>query len=196
MLVVEDHALVAQALAHVLRRYGETETAQSAHEARLRLPALAHRLIALVVDVGLPDGSGLDIAELGRTLVPDLSILIITADASIETNHRAYVLDAQILLKPFAPTAMELAAQRAFARRNQRARDLIGRLECFAGRHSLTAREQELVALAMRGLSRNSMADELGVSENTLKTMARRLLRKCAAPSLAELANDAWKPQL
>ncbi len=57
-------------------------------------------------------------------------------------------------------------------------------------REELTPREVDLLVAAVAGVPRKTLSDELGVSENTLKTQVRGLLRKTDAGTLEELARN------
>src|SRR5262252_1025381 len=102
------------------------------------------------------------------------------------------------LAKPFAPTELMDSVQelgtidphgRPDAERAQiqSATSLAVSLALFAQKHAIPEREMALVRLAVAGVSRSRCPAMLGVSENTCKTLIRRLLQRCGARNLAEI---------
>ena len=65
--------------------------------------------------------------------------------------------------------------------------EVLRRLADYSVRHQLTAREQQVARLAVEGVPRARFSLELGVSENTCKTLVRRVLAKCDARRLADI---------
>jgi DNA-binding NarL/FixJ family response regulator len=65
---------------------------------------------------------------------------------------------------------------------------LDGSLQRFAERYGVPDREMQLVRLTVAGVPRSRCPALMDVSENTCKTLARRLLQRCGARNLADLA--------
>lgn len=196
VLVVEDDAIQARALARELRVWLRVETVGLARAGLARVRKGAGELAALVVDIGLPDGSGFAVAEAARRRQPDLPILVITGDDSTETNHKAFALHAELLLKP-----IELAQVNIFAHRTLRGaspgkesagREVEAHAARYAERHGLSGAERAVLAAAMHGLSRRAMAAQLGRREATVKTLVARLLRKTGDKRLSAVVAKAW----
>jgi DNA-binding response OmpR family regulator len=102
LLIVEDEARIAQLLREALVRAGfAIDAVETVADARAALPVVAYD--AIILDLGLPDGDGLDLlGELrrGERRVP---VLVLTARDAIEA--RVTGLDAgadDYLIKPFA----------------------------------------------------------------------------------------------
>jgi DNA-binding NarL/FixJ family response regulator len=105
------------------------------------------------------------------------------------------------LAKPFAPSDLLESVQELAGDTNvrlegehsrersqiQTATSLAVSLALFAQRHAIPEREMALVRLAVAGVPRSRCPTMLGVSENTCKTLIRRLLQRCAARNLAEI---------
>lgn len=115
VLVVEDDTQVASTIAGALQRDGwRAETASSLAEARQRLESGNPRIV--VVDIGLPDGSGMAFVReaSGR---PDLGIVVVTGRADEVDRVIGLELGADdYITKPFSPREMT-ARIRALARR-------------------------------------------------------------------------------
>src|SRR3712207_6538581 len=84
VLLIEDDALLQQVLSHWLQglRFGVT-AARSLGEARAQLAVVP--FVLLLLDVSLPDGSGLDVLELVAGLPQTPLVLVIAADSSAQT---------------------------------------------------------------------------------------------------------------
>jgi DNA-binding response OmpR family regulator len=119
VLVVEDSERLSTLITQMLRTAGHQVHAVSTASAAVG--ALAEGSFdAAVIDIGLPDGSGLDVCRRARAAGHDLPILVLTARNGVA--NRVEGLDAgadDYMGKPFAPA--ELAARlRALARRRQK----------------------------------------------------------------------------
>jgi two-component system, OmpR family, response regulator len=116
VLVVDDHDALLDLVARTLERDGHrVQVARSAQEAALALGA--RRFDVIVLDVALPDGSGLDLCRGARADALATPILLLTAHAAV--RHRVEGLDAgadDFLGKPFAPAELR-ARVRALGRR-------------------------------------------------------------------------------
>jgi DNA-binding response OmpR family regulator len=115
VLVVEDDAQVASTIAGALERDGwRTETVMSLAEARERLEASRPRII--VVDIGLPDGSGMAFVREAAGQ-PDLGIVVVTGRAEEVDRVVGLELGADdYVTKPFSLREMT-ARVRALSRR-------------------------------------------------------------------------------
>ncbi|HMJ14925.1 MAG TPA: response regulator transcription factor [Polyangiaceae bacterium] len=116
VLVVDDHAELLDLVGRALARDGHSVlTAQSAAEART---ALAQNTVdLLVLDLGLPDGSGQDLCRSVRKSGNAAPILVLTAQSAV--SSRVECLDAgadDYLSKPFAVAELR-ARVRALGRR-------------------------------------------------------------------------------
>ena len=185
--VLDDDLAVRQALSSVIRSIGlRVETFASAQEflrhARLDAPS------CLVLDVQLPDVSGLDLLpELDAAAAP-IPIIFITGHGTIPMSVRAMKAGAlEFLTKPFREedllAAIEHALERDRAARQERA-ELAEVRERLA---KLSPREREVLALVVTGRMNKQIAAELGTAEQTIKQHRSRVMRKLGVESVAEL---------
>jgi FixJ family two-component response regulator len=148
----------------------------------------------LVLDVRLPQMSGLDfqrcLAEIGMRI----PIVFITAHGDIPMSVRALKSGAvEFLTKPFRDQdlldAIQQALQRDRIELEQEAEvdDLRRRFQ------ALTPREREVMALVVSGMVNKQIASEIGASEATVKIHRGNVMQKMQAGSLIELVRIADK---
>jgi len=104
----------------ILKPRYQVFTASSGEEVLALLPGLRPDLIFM--DVKMPRMDGVQLLERVKAVDPHLEVVMITAYASLDTVQRAMRFGAMdYLVKPFAPRELQEAAERALARRRQRA---------------------------------------------------------------------------
>ena len=185
--VVDDDSSVRQALSSLVRSVGlQVETFGSAQEF-LRAPR-ADAPSCLVLDVRLPDGSGLDLPDELRNTDAPLPIIYITGHGTIPMTVRAMKSGAlEFLTKPFRDedllAAIHVALERDRASRAERS-DLA---EARRRVERLTPREREVLELVVAGKMNKQIAAQLGTAEQTVKQHRGRVMRKLEVDSVAEL---------
>jgi len=146
----------------------------------------------LVLDVRLPDTSGLDLQqELSRAGVK-IPIIFITGHADIPMTVKAMKSGAfEFLTKPFREQDLLDVIHRAL-RRDRGVREKQKQLAELQKRYSsLSARECEVISLVVSGLLNKQIAAELGSSETTVKIQRGRVMQKMQAKSLPDLVRMA-----
>ena len=185
--VVDDDLSVRQALGSVIRSVGlRVETFASAGDF-LRHPR-ADAPGCLVLDMHLPDGSGLDlIRELDALEVP-LPVIFITGHGTIPMTVRAMKAGAvEFLTKPFQEEELLAAVHHAIARDAGARVERAAVAEVQARLARLTPREHDVLELLLTGQSNKQIAAALGTAEQTVKQHRGRVMQKLDAGSVAEL---------
>jgi FixJ family two-component response regulator len=185
--VVDDDLSIRQALSGLLRSAGlEVETFGSAREF-LRAPR-ADAPGCLVLDVRLPDGSGLDLPAELRDMDLPLPIIYITGHGTIPMSVRAMKAGAlEFLTKPFRDEDL-LGAIKVALERDQLGRAERSELgEARRRIDRLTPREREVLDLVVAGKMNKQIAARLGTAEQTVKQHRGRVMRKLEVDSVADL---------
>jgi FixJ family two-component response regulator len=191
VFVVDDESAVGVSIKRLLHSVGlEARHFTSASEfLRAKRPDAPG---CLVLDVRLPDLSGLDLQqELAKANV-DLPVIFVTGHADIPMTVRAMKAGAvEFLTKPFREQELLEAVQRAISRHRQ-TRDQRASMRVLQSRYDLlTPREREVYPLVASGLLNKQVAAELNASEKTIKVHRGQLMQKMEAHSLSDLIRMA-----
>jgi FixJ family two-component response regulator len=151
----------------------------------------------LVLDVRLPQMSGLDFQRRLTEIGVQIPIIFITAHGDVPMSVRALKSGAvEFLTKPFRDQDLLDAIQQAL-QRDRAAREQQAEVHELHGRYqSLTAREREVMGLVVSGMLNKQIASEIGASEATVKIHRGNLMQKMQAGSLIELVRMADKLKL
>src|ERR1700732_552730 len=151
----------------------------------------------LVLDVRLPQMSGLDFQrQLAETGV-QIPIIFVTAHGDVPMSVGALKSGAvEFLTKPFRDQDLLDAIQQAL-QRDRAAREQQSEIHELEQRyHELTAREREVMTLVVSGMLNKQIASEIGASEATVKIHRGHVMQKMQAGSIVDLVRMADKLKL
>jgi FixJ family two-component response regulator len=195
--VVDDDAALRGALESLFDSVGlDTLTYGAAHD--FLEASLADKPGCIVIDIRLPDMSGLEFQAQLTQLGVRLPVIMMTGYGDIPMSVRAMKRGAMdFLSKPFRDQDMLDAVMAAIERDRQRrtADDNASQVRQRFG--TLTPREQQVMMLVTSGKMNKQVAGELGVSEITAKIHRGAAMRKMGARTLADLVRmaDVVKPK-
>ena len=191
VVVIDDDLSVRTSLARLIKTAGyDVETLASAREFLARPPEST--ATCLVLDVRLPDLTGLELQALLADAKRRPAIVFITGHLDVPTSVSAMKRGAvDFLTKPVrAPDLLDAIAravlQSTDTRRAQADADELKRRIA-----TLTRREAEVFALVVTGLLNKQVAAQLDIGEKTVKVHRAQVMQKMGAGSLAELVQLA-----
>ena len=193
VFVVDDDITVRESLKALIEASGwQAETFASAKEflarPRPQMPS------CLVLDVFLPDFSGLDLQKRVAGDRPDMPVIFITGCGDVSMSVQAMKAGAiEFLTKPFRNDVLMDAVRQALERSRRALEHDAHRKALHESYALLTAREREVMVLVVSGLLNKQVGGELGISEITVKAHRGQVMRKMKADSLPALVNMvAW----
>lgn len=182
VLLIDDHQVVRDGLRSALIRQGFNVIGEAASKSEA-FAQIAHKNPhVIIVDLNLPDGSGLEVVSWARSVSPDLGIVVLTLNdddthliASLEAGASAYVLKSDPVNEVIAAVLHSFTSPNSFSGKGLSA--AITRKE---DGFKLTPRELEILALLPHGKTTNEIAGDLFISEATVKTHLSSVYRKLA----------------
>jgi len=201
VLLVDDHDLIRQGLAHAFMRHDDFEVAAQAAsvgEGLARFEEIKPDVV--VTDVRLPDGTGLDLVREIRRQGHETGVVVLTMYAGDEQLFAALEAGASAFVSKDAPADEVVAAARhaLVSPRSFAAADLADamRRRMTPAGPQLTARESEVLSLLARGFSVSAIARSIFVSESTAKTHISKIYEKLGASNRADAIMKAVRSGL
>jgi FixJ family two-component response regulator len=193
VVVVDDDISIRESLELLIQNEGwQPALFESAQEFLARLPTVFPS--CLILDVNLPDLSGLDIQQRITDEKSSTPIIFITGYGDIPTSVRAMKAGAaEFLTKPLDGEVIIRAIRDAVLRSqaNLKREGVQRQLqERFA---LLTKREREVMNFVVKGLMNKQVGFELGISEITVKAHRGKVMEKMRATTFVDLVNMAGK---
>jgi DNA-binding NarL/FixJ family response regulator len=192
VVIVDDHPLVRDGFAAVLERTPGLQIVGTTGQAAsgLRMVETLQPDV-LLLDLGLPDQSGIEVAQRVQASWPDVAVIVVTG-YSVRNHSRVLTqLGVRGVVHKSAPSDQLVSAIHAAAQgrhvptvtRPEPSETLLA--------DPLTVREHEVLGLVAAGLRNLEIAGELHVSVNTVEFHVRNLLGKLGARSRTEALGRA-----
>jgi FixJ family two-component response regulator len=189
--IVDDDKAVRESLGDLLRSMDYQVTLHGSAAEFLNV-ALPDAPACLVLDVRLPGTSGLELQEYLTRVDIRLPVILMTGFGDVPMSVRGMKAGAvDFLTKPVRHQDL-LDAVDAAIRIDQGQRQEVAQIAQLRARYALlTPRERQVVALVASGLMNKQVANELSISEVTVKMHRGSAMRKLGAKSVARLARIA-----
>jgi DNA-binding NarL/FixJ family response regulator len=181
LVVIDDHEALRGGLEAMLGQSGH-EVVGSAGNVAAAYDLVEHAEPELaLIDVRMPDGSGIDLTRDLLLFYPDLRIILYTGEAdadlaaeALDAGARGYVLKAGAFDELLSAIA-QVGGGGAYVdpRLDRSAAPAAGRV--------LSPREREVIGLMAEGLTAEQIGARLGVSVETVRTHVRNVIRKLHA---------------
>jgi DNA-binding NarL/FixJ family response regulator len=185
VVIIDDHEALRQGLSMLLAQSG-VEVVASAGNLAAGIDAVAHAdADVAIVDIRLPDGSGIDLT---RTLVaahPGIGVILYTGDADVDlllsgldSGARGYALKAGSM-EELIGAIERITAGGSYV--DPRLDRILLSPRATAHVPQLSPREREIMHLMAEGLTAEAIGAQLGVSVETVRTHVRNVIRKLQA---------------
>lgn len=197
ILLVDDHKILlegTQSLLSGLENYEVAATASSGKEAIDLLKTKDFDI--LVTDYELPDFSGLEIIRLAHSINPDIKVIVLSMhdDPSVVKELLKENIDS-FVLKNDAHSSLMRALDKVTSGKkyfsDEISEILVRQINSPTEKSDLSPRETEIIKLIARDFSTKQIAEVLFISEKTVETHRKNILRKTDCSSLVSLVNYA-----
>lgn len=195
LLLVDDHSAFRQPLAFMLNREPDLEVVAQAGSLADARPLLTEIDVA-VVDLGLPDGHGVDLVRDLLAANPDGVVLVLTAESDRATIASAVEAGASGVLHKSSPIDRIIAAVRTLAEGDSLFSPtevidllrLVGRQRnrdhaALQSAARLTPRERQVLQALAEGLNDKEIGQRLSISHETARTHMVNILQKLGVDS-------------
>lgn len=199
VLIIDDHRMFAESLARLLSTEDDIDVQATVSTAAEVPQALArHRPDVILLDNGLPDAAGTDVAHQIKQLAPETMVVMLTG--SVDDQVLVAAIDAGCSGFMTKDRSLEEVAQtvrRAAAGEVVISPRLLGRLlpQLKQARHGigtdLSPREREVLALLATGATNRVIAEQLQISFNTVRNHVQQILQKLGSHSKLEAVATA-----
>lgn len=195
VLLIDDHQVVRDGLRMALQSEGFNVIGEAATKNEA-FAQIAHKdPHVIVVDLNLPDGSGLELIAWARHVSPSIGIVVLTLNdddahllACLDAGASAYVLKSDPVKEVIAAVSHAYTSPLSFSGKGLSA--AMSRKENGFG---LTPRELEVLALLPKGMMSVQIATELFISEATVKTHLSSIYRKLSVANRSQAVALAIK---
>jgi DNA-binding NarL/FixJ family response regulator len=204
LLLVDDHEIVRRGLRELFEAEGDLEVIAQAGSLDEALALDLTGVDVAVLDVRLPDGSGVDLCRQLRAVHPELGCLMLTSfadndalNASFLAGARGYVLknvrgDELITSIRRVANGEMLLTPEQIGRAKER---LLRQIKEDIRLESLSPQERRILDLLSEGLSNREIADVMFLAEKTVKNYVSNLLAKLGFQRRTEAALFAQRQQ-
>jgi len=208
LLLVDDHPVIVEGLKTMLRPETDLRVVAQAYSGAdaLRLLPEHPEIRVAVLDLNMPEMTGVELARAIRTTWPTIRVLILsmfhdhaTVAEVLEAGGSGYVLKTATRAELSAAIRQVAAGQNYFS--HDVAATLLQNLQIPSALQAkraveLTGREQEILQLIAREYSNQDIAEALFISERTVETHRRNLFTKTSSKSVVGLIQYALRHKL
>ena len=209
VVIADDHAVVRQGIRGVLEEVEEVEVvAEAANGAEVLALMDEARPDLLVLDISMPEKTGLDVTKELRADASEVGVLILSMHDDPE-----YVLEAVragadgYVLKDVGPAELrealktvhegrEYFTDRVTHQLSVALREELERERKRSRVESLTPREREVLLRVAKGLTNREVAEEFGISPRTVETHRERVMSKLRIRTVAGLTRFVVENEL
>jgi DNA-binding NarL/FixJ family response regulator len=193
VLVVDDHVLVRTGVANIISHEPDLHVVAEAANGLEAVEAFErHRPDVTLLDLRMPVMEGVEAVRQIRMRDPQAKVIVLTTYDTDEDITRALKAGAKaFILKDISASALVACIHDVLAGKTYLAPTAAAKLAEGVARVQLTPRELSTLRLMADGRSNKEIANELGISERTVKTHLGHLFEKLGVTSRTEAAKVA-----
>ncbi|MEI9949345.1 MAG: response regulator transcription factor [Pseudomonadota bacterium] len=195
VIVADDHTLMREGVAAVIARQPDMTVVAEASDGEQALKAVEElKPDVLLLDLRMPKLDGLAVTARLHPRFPELAIVILSTYDTDDDILRALRAGARAyLLKDTSPEELAECVRAAHSGRSYVSSAVGAKLAAQATQTTLTFRELDVIKLIARGFLNKEIADQLHVSEGTVKSHTSTLFQKLAVTNRTEAVREAVK---
>jgi DNA-binding NarL/FixJ family response regulator len=195
ILIADDHPIVRQGLVAILNDQSDMSVVAEVDNGQQAIEQFrVHRPDVTILDLQMPEMSGVEAITTIRTEFPDACIIMFSIYETDEDIYQGLRAGAKAYLLKDTPCLEILEVIRAVSEGQRYVPAEIGtKLAARIERPSLSEREYEVLALMAQGKSNKAIASELKITENTVKFHVTNLMIKLGASDRTHAVVNALK---
>jgi DNA-binding NarL/FixJ family response regulator len=180
---VDDHALLREGIAAIITSEPGMELVAQAATGREAVEQFRrHRPDVTLMDLRLPDMSGIDAITAIRAESPDAHIVVLTTfEGDVEIQRALQAGARGYLLKTMPPKELLAAIRHVHAGRKSIPSEIATQLAEHMGDETLTEREIDVLSRVAGGNRNRDIAEQLAISEETVKVHMKHIMEKLGA---------------
>lgn len=190
LLVAEDQHLLRDALCQLLRLQESVSEVVSVSDGALAIDRLDKTFDVAILDIEMPNKTGLDVLEWAKVNVPNVKIVIVTTfkrpgyfERAVRANVDAFVLKDRGISELMATIEKVMNNQKEYSPELMDV--LVGQ------RNPLSDQEMNVLRLMVQGLSNNDIAQRLFLSSGTVRNYVSVILSKLGVENRTQAVNIA-----
>lgn len=195
ILVVDDHPVVREGLSAMISREPDMTVVAQARDAKEAMDLFrSHLPDVTLLDLSLPDQSGVEVIAQLQPAFPNARFIVLSVFDGNEDIYRALKAGAKsYLLKDSEPEELLHAIRELYAGKKYLPTRVASKLAERITEDYLTSREQEIVQLMAYGKSNKQIANDLNLSEGTVKNHVTNVLEKMKVASRSHAIMEALR---
>ena len=183
ILTVDDHPLMREGTAAMIRSQADMQlVAEAANSSEALERFREHQPDVTLMDIRLPDRSGIDTVIAIRSEFPEARILMLTTfEGDVEIQRALQAGARGYMLKSMPPSELLAGIRDVHAGRKRIPPEVAAHLAEHLGEEALTARELEVLQQIAGGNRNRDIAGRLFITEETVKVHVKHIMEKLGA---------------